>query len=452
LGHLSRLSNAQQVSKSRVDALALGSLGSTPLNSALHIHFMHLEVINTGTELLLGHTINTHLAYIGERLLPLGLRIARQLCLPDGDVIRTALEETFGRADIVLVTGGLGPTSDDITREITAELLGLPLAESESVKEAIRARLARRNRELNANTLRQAMVPAGAEVLHNTQGTAPGLYFPPQTLANGIQTPHIFLLPGPPRELKPMMQLSVEPKLIDIGKGKLNIQHLRNFRLCNIGESEVERTVENPIRSLGDDVEIGYCAKLGEVVVRVLGSLQQLESARMIIASAFPNQYFSDNDDPLNFTAVKLLQKLGRTVSTAESCTGGAIGHAITNVSGSSAVFTHGFLTYANEAKTQLLGVPADMIAAHGAVSEPVCAAMAAGCLKAAGTDYAVSATGIAGPGGGSEEKPVGTVFIGLAGPGGLLKVEKHVFPMERQNFKNLVAILALDLLRRNLV
>jgi nicotinamide-nucleotide amidase len=411
---------------------------------------MNLEVINTGTELLLGHTINTHLAYLGERLLPLGLRIGRQLCLPDGDIIRTALLETFGRADIVIVTGGLGPTSDDITREITAELLSMELQLHTGVQDAIQARLARRGREMNANTLRQAMVPQGAEVLHNTQGTAPGLYFPPQN-RDGLTTPHIFLLPGPPRELKPMMELSVEPKLREIGAGKLNIQHLRNFRLCNIGESQVERTVEPSLRALGDTVEIGYCAKLGEIVVRVLGSPAQLEAARMIVAQAFPKEYFSDNDDPINTTVVGLLRRFGRTVSTVESCTGGAIGHAITNIAGSSEIYTQGFITYANEAKTKLVGVSPELLAQHGAVSEPVCAAMAQGGLAASGTTYCLSATGIAGPGGGSEEKPVGTVFIGLAGPDGLLVVEKHFFALERQNFKNLVAILALDLLRRNL-
>ncbi len=417
---------------------------------------MQLELINTGTELLLGHTINTHVAYLGETLLPLGLRISRQLAIPDGAVIRDALAETFGRAEIVLVTGGLGPTSDDITREIAAELLGMELEESVEVREAIQTRLARRNREMNANTLRQAMVPKGAEVLRNEHGTAPGLYFPPQALpqADGEpirHTPHLFLLPGPPRELKPMVEEIVKPQLRKIIAGRIVQQNLRNFRLCNVGESEVERTVEPALRSLGEDVEIGYCAKLGEIVVRVIGTPEQLEAARMIVAQAFPNQYFSDNDATLNQTVVGLLRKMGRTVATAESCTGGGIGSLITDVPGSSEIFIQGIITYANEAKTRLAGVSPTLLAEHGAVSEAVCAAMAQGCLERSGTTYALSATGIAGPGGGSEAKPVGTVYVGLAGPDGLLVVEKHFLNMARTTFKSMVAVLALDLLRRHL-
>jgi nicotinamide-nucleotide amidase len=413
---------------------------------------MRLEVINTGTELLLGNTINTHLAFLGEALLPLGLRIGRQLTIPDGAIIGEAVRETVGRADIVIITGGLGPTSDDITRELIAELLGLPLELNRHVEEAIRELLWRRKREMNDATRRQAMVPVGATVLTNAWGTAPGLYLPPGPVAaaGGALSPHLFLLPGPPRELHPMVQEVMLPLLGKICAGRTVIRGMRNFRLANMGESQVSAAVEEPIMSLGE-VELGYCARAGEVAVRVLGTPAQLAAAETIIAAAFPHHYFSAHDQPLEFTVVDLLVRMGKTVATAESCTGGFIAHRITNVPGASAVFPRGFVTYANEAKSSLLGVPADLIAQQGAVSSEVCTAMAAGCLAAAGTDHALSVTGIAGPGGGSEAKPVGTVFVGLASQGEIPVVEHHVFKVERETFKQLAAQIALDLLRRRL-
>jgi nicotinamide-nucleotide amidase len=412
---------------------------------------MRLEVINTGTELLLGNTVNTHLAFLGQHLLPLGLRIGRQLTIPDGAIIGDAVRETVGRADIVIVTGGLGPTSDDITRELIAELLGLPLELDHEVEKAIRALLWRRKREMSAAARRQAMVPAGATVLTNAWGTAPGLYVPPGPVASagGALSPHLFLLPGPPRELHPMVREVMMPLLAEICEGRTVIREMRNFRLANIGESQVSAAVEEAILSLGE-VELGYCARAGEVVVRVLGSPAQLAAAETIIAAAFPQQYFTAQDHPLEFTLVDLLVRLGQTVATAESCTGGLIAHRITNVPGASAIFPRGMVTYANEAKTELLGVPAALIAAHGAVSAEVCAAMAMGCLTEAGTDHALSVTGIAGPGGGSVEKPVGTVFVGLASRGVAEPVvEQHLFKVERETFKQLASQVALDLLRQ---
>lgn len=416
---------------------------------------MRLEVINTGTELLLGHTINTHLAYLGEHLLPLGLRIGRQICIPDGDIIREALVESFSRQEIVIVTGGLGPTSDDITREITAELLGQTLHEDAEVLERIRERLARRKREINEQTRRQAQVPSGARVLHNDFGTAPGLYFPAQAKCpvTGGPTPHLFLLPGPPRELKPMFQNSVVPLLREICTGRTRISEIRNFRLAGLGESEVSATVEPALMDLGKDLEIGYCARMSEVIVRVLGTPEQMEAARNVVAAAFPEQFFSATDQSMEETVVDLLRRFGRTVATAESCTGGLIAHRLTNVPGASEVFQRGSVSYANTAKTDMLGVPESMLRAHGAVSAEVCQSMVEGCLQRAGTDYAVSITGIAGPGGGSEEKPVGTVYIGVASrEGGAPVIQRHFFPYERASFKEAASMAALDLLRRRVV
>lgn len=415
---------------------------------------MRLEVINTGTELLLGSTLNTHLGFLGETLLPLGLRVGRQVTIPDGEIIRDAVLETVGRADIVIVTGGLGPTSDDITRELIAELLDLPLEEDANVMQDILTILSRRNRELSEQTRRQAMVPHGATVLANAWGTAPGLYIPPHPVAaaGGKLSPHLILLPGPPRELHPMVLEIVMPLLRKICEGHTLIRAMKNFHIAILGESQVAATVEAPIIALGE-VELGYCARSGEVIVRVLGTPEQLAAAETIVSAAFPEHYFSSLDFPLEHTVVDLLTRMGQTVSTAESCTGGFIAHRITNVPGSSAVIPQGYVTYANEAKTSILGVPVMLLAEHGAVSAEVCAAMAEGCRAAANTDHALAVTGIAGPGGGSDAKPVGTVFIGLASRG----VEKtvvghHLFNVDRETFKQLTSQTALDLLRRRLI
>jgi nicotinamide-nucleotide amidase len=413
---------------------------------------MRLELINTGTELLLGSTINTHLSWLGEQLFPLGLRIARQVAIPDGEIIREALLETLDRADIVVVTGGLGPTSDDITRELTAELLGLPLQENMRVLEHIRTYLVSRKREMNPHTRRQIMVPEGATVLHNEFGTAPGLYFPPQAVAaaRGRVSPHIILLPGPPRELMPMFLQQVVPIFKSIA-GTGAARQMGNFKLSGLGETQVSTTVEEPLLSLGD-IELGYCARPGEVIVRVIGTREQIAAAETIIAAAFPENYFTSDDVPIEHVVVDLLTRMGQSVSVAESCTGGCVTHRLTNVPGASNVLSRAYVTYANEAKSEILGVPADLLATHGAVSRQVAAAMAAGCLKISGADHALALTGIAGPGGGSETKPVGTVFIALASKKQPEPVVEHyVFRMEREGFKNIATQAALDLLRRRL-
>jgi nicotinamide-nucleotide amidase len=411
---------------------------------------MRLELINTGTELLLGSTVNTHLSWLGQELLPLGLRIGRQVCIPDGDVIREALRETAGRADVVLVTGGLGPTSDDITREVTAEWLGLPLEEDAGVKAWITAYMAERGRPLSEAARRQAMVPRGAEVLANPAGTAPGLYVPPMVVPEtGMKSPHLFLLPGPPRELKPMVRDEVLPRLAAMVGPALG---MRNFHLAGLGETQVAEAVEETLTSMGIP-EIGYCARAGEVIVRVFGTPEQLAAAETLMAGTFPAQFFSSKDEELEQVVVGLLAKLGQWVSVSESCTGGLVAHRLTNVPGASAVVDRTFVTYANRAKSEVLGVPAELIAAYGAVSRETAAAMAIGCLAASGADHALALTGIAGPGGGTEAKPVGTVFVALASKGGGEPVVgQHLFRVERETFKRMASQAALDLLRRRLI
>ncbi len=408
---------------------------------------MRVEVINTGTELLLGQVTNTHVGYFGGELLALGLRIGRQTTVPDGDAIRTVLEEAFGRSDVVLVTGGLGPTPDDITRELCAELLGLELCEDEAITAAIRERVERGGRPMREVNRRQAMVPRGAEVLTNPHGTAPGLYFP-AGLVGG--SPHLFLLPGPPRELMPMWADGVLPRLRRAlaSEGRLG-PAVSNHFFMGLGESELAARL-GEIEE-GPQLELGFCLKWGGVIVRCIGEPAAVEAAAAWIRVAAPADYVGEGAGPIERAVVAVLAERGESVATAESCTGGLIACRITDVPGSSQVFGHGFVTYANEAKRDVLGVGEDLLAEHGAVSEPVVRAMAEGALSRSGAHHALAVSGIAGPGGGTPEKPVGTVWIGLASRGGeTLAVLKH-FPTDRAHFKERTANAALDLLRRRL-
>ena len=409
---------------------------------------MRVEILNTGTELLLGSVLNTHPRIIAEGLWPLGLRLERQVTVPDGGTsIRDALEETFGRAEIVLMTGGLGPTTDDVSREAVADLLGLELIHDETVMEAIRVRFARRGLEMSARNARQAQRPREAVVLPNHHGTAPGLYLPPQPW-RGKKTPHLFLLPGPPRELQPMFTDGVLPILQKVVPPRPAIE-MRVFRTAGLGESNVEQMVGEPLLALG--IELGYCARPGEVDLRTIGAPAVLEEAARIIEEKLGPHIVTRDQRTLEKVMVDALTARHETLAVAESCTGGFLAHRITNVPGASAVFVEGFITYANAAKTRALGVDSALIAAHGAVSEPVARAMAEGARRAAEADHALSTTGIAGPSGGSEEKPVGTVFIALATKLGPTVVERHRFGSNRENFKDHATQAALNLLRRTL-
>src|SRR4051812_45002061 len=238
---------------------------------------MRVEVINTGTELLLGHVLNTHLRFIAEAIFPLGLRVNRQVTVPDGPDIRAALQESFGRAEVVIVTGGVGPTTHDITREVTAELLGLTLIHDEEIMRAIAARFRRRGLTMSDRIGRQAQRPAEAVVLKNDHGTAPGLYF---AAAPGV--PHIFLLPGPPRELQPMFEAAAVPILR--GLVPATALALRSWRISGLGESTVEELVGQPLLALG--LELGYCARPGEVDLRTIGTETQLTAAAAIVEAA----------------------------------------------------------------------------------------------------------------------------------------------------------------------
>ena len=407
---------------------------------------MIVEVLNTGSELLLGHVLNTHLKFMAEAMFPLGLRVERQVTVPDGAAIREALLETFGRAEVVLITGGLGPTTDDITRDVVAEMLGLALEHDEAIMAAIAARFARREMRMSPRVSLQALRPREATVLANEFGTAPGLYLPAN--CGGKSSPHFFLLPGPPRELHPMFREKVLPILERIAPP--SEFGMRVYRIGGLGESLVEERVGEELVSLG--IELGYCARPGEVDVRTIGAPESLDRAEAIIRERLGEHIVSQDERSLEKVVVDLLVERGVTVATAESCTGGHLADRLTNVPGASGVFMEGFVTYANEAKVRALGVEAGVIAAHGAVSEPVARAMAEGAREKAGVDFALATTGIAGPGGGTPEKPVGTVYIALAARGRATVVKRFRFATDRETFKNLTAQTALDLLRRALL
>jgi nicotinamide-nucleotide amidase len=408
---------------------------------------VRIEIINTGTELLLGNTLNTHGAWFGRELFKLGLRITRQTTVPDGDAIRESLQEAISRADVVIVTGGLGPTSDDLTREITAEVLGAEMILDEAALRSMEAYFALRGLAMVDANRKQAYCIVGADSLANPNGTAPGIYVPPRL--NPDSNCAVFLLPGPPRELYPMFHQEVTPRLRALA-GLEQVNEALVLKFTGIGESSFHEGVDDLLSAV-PGLEYGYCAHIGEVDLRLIGTAESLTEGRKIALERFESFLISDDESSLEETVVRLLAARGMTLAVAESCTGGLTTHRLTNVPGSSEVFTHGFVTYANEAKSQLLGVSSSDLETHGAVSEVVARAMAEGALRASGSSIAISITGIAGPGGGSEEKPVGTAWLGLAVKDGPTRAHKVFHPRNRRDFKQAVSQSALEAVRRNL-
>ncbi|HEX4697611.1 MAG TPA: CinA family nicotinamide mononucleotide deamidase-related protein [Candidatus Udaeobacter sp.] len=408
---------------------------------------MRVALLNTGTELLLGDVHDAHLPFIAREIFPLGLRIEERRTVPDTDAIRRTVAELFPHFEIIFVTGGLGPTGDDITREMIAEVLGLELRRDATLLESLRHRLQLRGIKWAAGIARQADVPAGAQVLPNENGSAPGLYL--KTNINPqISSPHVFVLPGPPRELQPMFLKFVVPILRSIMPGP-SVEK-RIYRISGLGESVVEKMIGEPVLAI-PGIELGYCARPGEVEVRILGNADAMAQADAIIRSGLGVAIFSTTGETLEEVIVKSLIKRNETVATAESCTGGLIADRITNVPGASEVFLAGYVTYANAAKIDVLNVDRKMIDKHGAVSEEVARAMAQGARERARSTFAVSTTGVAGPTGGSPEKPVGTVYVGLASGDSETIVRKFFYPTDRETFKELAAQSALDLLRRKI-
>ncbi len=411
---------------------------------------MRIELVNTGDELLLGDTINTNAAWLGQQIAALGLMVSRHLVVSDGVVIKEAMAEAASRSDVVLVSGGLGPTSDDLTRESIAELLGLPMELNEGIQSHLEAFFAKRNRAMSASNLKQAMVPRGAIVMDNPFGTAPGLYFPAELSHSRGWKTHFFLLPGPPRELKPMMETLVEPRLRAMLPDGAD-RRVLYLKVTGVGESDIVEKVEKKLEAISG-LTLGYCIRNGDVDVRLSGAAEPVETGAAIVREHLGSCIVSEDRRIIEEVLVQTLLERGETLATAESCTGGYMASRITDVSGSSRVFGHGFVTYANEAKQKHLGVSAELLADYGAVSEPVAKAMAEGALATSGADHALALTGVAGPTGGSDEKPVGTVFISLASKTAATHVKRYYYPGTRDRFKLLSSQAALEMLRRRLL
>jgi nicotinamide-nucleotide amidase len=402
------------------------------------------ELINTGTELLFGSVVNTHLAFLGQRLFCLGLRISRQTTVPDGYAIRDAILEAASRCELILITGGLGPTTDDLTREIVAELTGRSLEYDETIFAKIKERFEKRGLKLTDPISRQAYVPKGAQVLPNDHGTAPGLYVPAIE-----KLPHLILLPGPPRELRPMFDRYATP-IIRTLVGTTDLT-AAVFKTVGLGESLAQELIGSDLAAI-EGLELGYCARIGELDLRLVGTLESVLRGSQIVRARLSDHVVSEDGSELEAVLLRLLSQQGRTIAVAESCTGGLLSNRFTNVPGASAVFLEGNVTYSNAAKTRTLGVSTELLNTVGAVSKEVALAMAEGAKARAGATYALSTTGIAGPDGGTAEKPVGTVFVGLAAADGPSQVESLFFPTDRETFKQMVTQSALDLLRKRLL
>ena len=410
---------------------------------------MIVEVINTGSELLLGQVLNTHLGYLSGQLLPLGLQVRHQQTVPDGPEIEAALLLAFQRSNCILVTGGLGPTSDDITRDIAARVFNTPLEFHPEILDHIHAYFARRQVTPPDSVRVQAQVPRGARVLPNHHGTAPGLCF--------VQDDKlIFFLPGPPRELMPMFEESVLPVLRDKTMGTPRILQ-KVLRVHGMGESLVQQTVEKPLLELGN-IQIGYCARPGEVDLRLICHEPPLiEQAASLAHRLLGDAIYAEDQDTMEQIVVRLARDKGLTLTTAESCTGGLVAHRLTNVPGASSVFHRGWITYSNMAKIEELGVNPATLEKHGAVSPETASEMARGAIEKSHASLAVAVTGIAGPDGGTLQKPVGCVFFALAkrnlNTNDIIIATdgKHLVP-RREVFKTMASQCALDLLRRTLL
>jgi nicotinamide-nucleotide amidase len=417
---------------------------------------VQIEIINTGSELMLGRVLNTHQQWLCRQLSDLGYVVARQLAVSDeGPQIQAAIRESIARADLILTTGGLGPTSDDRTRDLVAELLGVELVRNDEVLERIVHFFSSRNRPMPESTKVQALVPRGALVLMNAHGTAPGLVIEVPAGKFRSAATLLVMLPGPPRELRPMFAEQVVPLL----KEKLPCETefvCRILKTTGLGESRVEEIIAPELKHLTDaGLELGYCARTGEVDVRLVarggGAQGSVVEAESIVRRLIGEHVFGVDEEQLETTLVRLLTERKQTLALAESCTGGYIANRITNVPGASRVLWGGAVSYANSAKSKWLGVSEATLLAHGAVSKETAREMAEGAQRASDADFAISVTGIAGPDGGTDEKPVGTVFIGFADANGS-RVYKFMNRYDRETFKYVTSQQALEILRRALV
>ena len=373
------------------------------------------EILCVGTELLLGDIVNTNAAYLSRKLAELGIHVYRHTAVGDNPQrLCRALDAAFAEADLVITSGGLGPTYDDLTKETVASYFGLPLEMHEESLETIRSYFARIGRPMTKNNEKQAMMPRGAKVFPNHYGTAPSLAI---TNAEGTKT--AIILPGPPGELCPLFEEQILPYL----KSRRDaVLVSKNVHIFGMGESAVETCLKSMMTDTVNPTVAPYC-KEGEVRLRVTAEAENEDAAAALcddtiarIRETEVGKYIYGIDvGTLEQAVVLYLRERGLTLACAESCTGGLIAKRITDIAGCSDVFMGGCVTYSNEAKQRLLSVSAETLERYGAVSEQTAAEMARGVRERLGTDIGVSATGIAGPGGGTPEKPVGTVYVGIS-------------------------------------
>ena len=405
-----------------------------------------VEILSTGDELLTGQVVDTNSPWLMDRLWDLGLMVSRKTLVGDdrGD-LAAAIAETCGRADVVVMSGGMGPTEDDLTSEVVAGILGAPLEEHAPSVLAIEERFRRFGRVLTPNNLKQALFPRGAEVIPNRFGTAPGF-------SAKVGRAILHCLPGVPIEFKGLCEEAVIPRIAArIG----DVPAARVLKLIGVGESHADQAMQPVIGDPANrDVRFGFRAHWPEVhlkwSVRGPDAARRADAIGARLREIFGESVWGEGKDELPDLVVGRLVARGERLALAESCTGGMVAQLVTSVPGASAVFELGVVAYGDGMKERMLGVPGSLLAAHGAVSEPVARALAEGVRRSAGAHWGVGITGIAGPAGGTPEKPVGTVHLAVAGPGGTTAVQR-AYRGDRDRIRRHAAYEALDLLRRAL-
>ncbi|MBR5248039.1 MAG: competence/damage-inducible protein A [Lachnospiraceae bacterium] len=407
---------------------------------------MTVEILCVGTELLLGNIVNTNAAYLAEKCASLGLSCYYQSVVGDNEGrLKEAISTAMGRSDVVILSGGLGPTEDDLTKETAAAVMGKKLVMDEESKDAITAYFKKRGIQATDNNWKQALVPEGALVLTNHNGTAPGIIMRKDNT-------HVVLLPGPPGELKPMFEENVVPYLEALEPG---IIYSQTVKICGVGESKAETMLKDLIDTQTNPTIATY-AKPGEVHIRVTAKADNEKEAKKLnkpvikeLKSRFGYDiYTTEEDVTLEKAVVDLMLANELSFTCAESCTGGMLSARLINVPGASECYKCGFITYSNKAKRKVLGVKKPTLQKYGAVSEQVAEEMANGAANAYKADMAIAITGIAGPDGGSKEKPVGLVYIACYMKG-KVTVQKFQFMGNREKIRESAVTSALNLMRK---
>jgi nicotinamide-nucleotide amidase len=407
------------------------------------------EILTIGDEVLRGEIVDSNKAYLSDRLLQLDIECHYQTSVRDDVADMTdAFLRAVGRSGVVLVSGGLGPTRDDLTAKVLADTFGRELRLDDASLEAIRGFFASVGREMAENNAKQAYFPDRADVLPNPIGTAPGFAIEERGTL-------IFCLPGVPRELHLMMDQQVVPRLEARGRGSAHVVRTALLRTFGVGESSLDADLKDI--ATGSDVSLGFRTSFPDNFLRptARGATPEVAEARLgelviAIRERLGAVIYSEEDENLETVVGRLLRECGQSIAVAESCTGGLIAEKVTDVPGSSAYFLGGVVAYSNAAKVALLDVSQAELDEHGAVSEPVARAMAEGVRARFGANIGVATTGISGPDGGSDEKPVGFVCIALSNRDGT-HVESFVFPLDRTRHRALTSQVALDWVRRSL-